>query len=118
MKFLIAEDESFILDFFLNELQINFPEHNFKGASNGLEAFQIMENETFDYLITDGKMPKLSGVDLVKRLREGEISTKAILLTGFPGDFEEEELRKIGIIQIFEKPVRIEKLLDFIKDLS
>ena len=52
-------------------------------ASCGREALQLIEQQSVDLIITDYKMVPVNGLELIGRLREGNVSTPVILLTGF-----------------------------------
>jgi CheY-like chemotaxis protein len=57
--------------------------HTVYTAANGLDALAAVETQVFDLVITDWKMPKLDGIELIRRLRENEFSAPIILLSGF-----------------------------------
>lgn len=57
--------------------------HTVVTAANGLDALAAVEVNTFDLLITDMKMPKLDGLELIGRLRENGFAAPIILLSGF-----------------------------------
>ena len=57
--------------------------HTVFTASNGLDALAAVEVNTFDLLITDWKMPKLDGLELIRRLRENNFPSPIVLLSGF-----------------------------------
>ena len=118
MKILLVEDEKFILDFYLSEFEIELPEHDFYSAFNGEEALEVLKVETIDLVITDGKMPKLDGVQMAHEIKKLYPKTKIIMVTGYAGDYKDEDLKDAGISHIFDKPVDFEELLGFIKDFS
>src|SRR5262249_34979666 len=52
-------------------------------ARNGEEAFDSLSKEKFDLLITDFRMPKMNGIELIRRIRPLEPALPVILLSGF-----------------------------------
>lgn len=118
MKILLVEDESFILDFYLSEFENELPEFDFFSAFNGLEALEVLKDETIDLIITDGKMPKMDGVQMAAEVKKLYPKTKVIMVTGYAGDYNQEDIKNAGIFQVFDKPVDFEELLNFIKNLS
>lgn len=50
-------------------------------ASNGIEAFDIFNNNEVQLIITDIEMPKMDGIKLVTKIRENDISVPIIMLT-------------------------------------
>jgi two-component system response regulator ChvI len=57
--------------------------HTVVTAANGQEALNAVEAQSFDLLITDWKMPKVDGIELIRRLRESQFPSPIILLSGF-----------------------------------
>ena len=47
------------------------------------DALEQVGSNSFDLVVTDYKMPKMNGVELIKRLRKQELSIPVILLSGF-----------------------------------
>ena len=52
-------------------------------ATSGEEALEIFAKGTFDMLITDFKMPKMNGIELIRRVRPLQPALPIILLSGF-----------------------------------
>ena len=53
-------------------------------AIEGEEAFDKMQKNAVDLVITDLKLPKMNGVQLLDKLKNFEDSTEVILFTGYP----------------------------------
>jgi two-component system, LuxR family, response regulator FixJ len=64
-----------------------------------------------DCIITDVRMPGLSGIDLLRRLRELDIAAPVIVMTGHGDVPLAVEAMKIGAVDFFEKPFDDEALL-------
>lgn len=58
------------------------PRYELTSARNGREALAQLANGPFDVVITDNQMPQLSGVELVRALRERQFGGKIIVLSG------------------------------------
>ena len=56
-------------------------------ASNGLDALQLVETHAPDLLLTDIRMPFISGIELARQVREVRPATNIAFLSGFD-DFE------------------------------
>ena len=52
-------------------------------ATNGEEAFELFSKGKFDLIVTDFRMPKLNGADLIRRVRTSQPNLSIILLSGF-----------------------------------
>jgi chemotaxis protein histidine kinase CheA len=48
--------------------------HSVQQAADGLEALELLKNDLFDLLITDLEMPRLDGIELVRKIRSAEVS--------------------------------------------
>lgn len=82
MKILIAEDEPVsrrLLQSYLQKWG-----HDVVVTTDGLQAWQLFEQDEFPLVITDWMMPEMDGVDLIRRIRQAERSFHVyiILLTG------------------------------------
>ena len=76
-------------------------------ASGGREALGILATEDIDVVITDEKMPDLSGIDLLKRIKDNYPYTQAIILTGYGSIDSAIEATKAGADGYLEKPIKI-----------
>ncbi len=70
-------------------------------ASSALEGLECFAESKFDLVITDYKMPRMSGVELIKKLREGVPGLPIILLSGFADalGLDEENTGADAVIQ-------------------
>ena len=74
-------------------------------ASNGAVALdRIGESPSVDLVISDQKMPGLSGVELLARIRKTSPSTRRILLSGWTAEISPEELRRAAPAAVLAKP--------------
>ncbi|MCQ2744731.1 MAG: response regulator transcription factor [bacterium] len=79
MKILLAEDDEH-LGLLLTRL-LKRQNINVKWAKDGEEAYELVYKDNYDVLVFDWMMPKLSGIDLLKRLRGEKHQGKILLLT-------------------------------------
>jgi CheY-like chemotaxis protein len=52
-------------------------------ATNGEEAYEALSKGAFDLMVTDFKMPKMNGIELIRRIRPAQPKLFIILLSGF-----------------------------------
>lgn len=57
--------------------------YNISTAASGDEALELFSKQNFDVVVTDFKMPRMNGVELIKRIRGTNAGTRIILLSGF-----------------------------------
>jgi DNA-binding NarL/FixJ family response regulator len=87
-------------------------------ASDGEEALQILEDAAPDVILLDVRMPKLSGVDLLKRLRQEGRLPATILLTTFDDDAALLEGIRAGARGFLLKDVSFERLTEAIRRVA
>ena len=83
------------------------------------EALDLLKANSFDLVISDLRMPEMSGIVLVKKIAEIRESQKAIILTGH-GDMESfiESVHGHGVLEYINKPIEIDKLVAVIDKLT
>ena len=74
-------------------------------------ALEILENTTLELVITDLKMPKVSGLDLVRHVRENFKDTEVVMITGYPSIEGAVNAIKTGAEDFLAKPFTGEELL-------
>jgi DNA-binding response OmpR family regulator len=89
-------------------------------TSDGDKAIKLLfEDKTLDMIILDMKMPKIRGIDILKKMADNNIKLPVIILTG---SFDEEkylsDLRELGYNHddILLKPIDLNILLKMVND--
>jgi len=108
-KILVAEDEQITLKHLLSTLQKEG--YEVFGFDNGLKAFERIEEDTFDVLIADIKMPGLTGLELLQRIKERNIETEVIIITGYGSIDSAVAAIKKGAYDYITKPFDLDELL-------
>jgi DNA-binding NtrC family response regulator len=80
-------------------------------ATSVSQAVSILEEEPVNLVITDLKMPKVSGIDLVRHVRDNYRGTEVILITGYPTVRTAVEAVKLGAEEYLSKPFSERELL-------
>ncbi len=79
-------------------------------AETGEEALQILKQSHIDLVLTDMRMPGMSGIDLLKKIRESYGELGVIILTGY-GQIESYiEAMNFGAIEYVSKPFKVNEL--------
>jgi putative two-component system response regulator len=118
-RILFVDDEPFILTSIRRSIMSNTSEWELSFAESGARAIELFSTETFDLVVTDAKMPNMTGNELLGILRErgytNEIPT--IMLTGYA----EDDLRKSaidnGVIEFLSKPIMPEELIQRLRNV-
>lgn len=105
MKYVLVVDDEQIFQRSLLDGLRNF-EQDFRvlTAEDGKEAEQILKVFPVDLVVTDLKMPKTDGFQLLAYLKKSHPRTPVIVMTGFGNPELEQWLRSLGVYAYFEKP--------------
>ena len=81
MKLLLVDDDAFLRDMYAAKFKE--ASHEVSVAKNGEEALLVASEESFDVIVLDMVMPGITGVDLLKKIRAGELNsdTRCIVLS-------------------------------------
>jgi len=80
-------------------------------AINGEEAFEALSKVTFDLMVTDFRMPKMNGIELIRRARPLHPALRIIMLSGFVETLGLDEKSTGADIVIAKGPHEIAHLL-------
>ena len=87
-----------------------------KTANNGVDAMKLLENETFDLMLSDSAMPKIKVFDLIKSLDALENRPKVGIITGMKDESVLKKKEDLKAHFIAEKPIDLPVLLRYIND--
>ncbi|MFT5244995.1 MAG: DNA-binding response OmpR family regulator [Psychroserpens sp.] len=113
MHILIVEDEVGIVQFLKQGLEEEG--YEITTAFDGLQGFEVVQNTSFDLVLLDWMLPKMSGLDLCKAIRIKDINTPIIFLTAKDTIQETIEGLKAGANDYIKKPFSFEELIERIK---
>lgn len=119
MKILIVDDEMIIREGLKNN--VDWAAHGVTyvdTAKSGMDALEKCSSQNYDVVITDIKMPKMSGLELAEALRRKSPETKLIILSGF-AEFEyAKKAITLNVLAYLLKPVNIAELDEIIDKLA
>ena len=87
-----------------------------QSVNDGLKALDLLTNELYDVLVLDLRMPGMDGVELLKAIRERDVHTPVIVLTGAVNIKQLAEVVKEGVAEVVLKPCRIDTLVSCIEN--
>ena len=108
---LVVDDEKDLVDLISEYISDSVVRPiNIVKAFHGLEALDIASDKEFDLIVTDMRMPKIIGAELIRRLRAQEKHKKTpfIVVTAFPEDAANLPL-KFGDVYLMSKPIDYDK---------
>ena len=112
-RILIVEDEEGIVQFLKQGLE----EENYQvsAATNGLDGLILFQNEKFDLVLLDWMLPKMTGLQVCKKIRETNSKIPIIFLTAKDTVQETVEGLKTGANDYIKKPFSFDELVERIK---
>lgn len=108
ISLLIVDDD----DEFRSTVVARFSRVGFRvaGAASGEDALRLLEQQSFDVMVCDMRMPGISGLQLVEQLREAGNESEVIFLTG-QGTIETAvQAMKLGAYDFLSKPFPLKEL--------
>ncbi len=84
-------------------------------APSGEQALEMVQHRPPDVILLDLRMPGISGLETLRRLRSQYPVLPVIAISGHQTQKDEKEARKLGIFECFEKPIDMEELVDTLK---
>ncbi len=107
-KILVVDDEKSIL-LLLREALGQWG-YQVKTASSGTEALEILRTELFDAMLSDVRMPDMSGLDLLREVRKQDESIEVVMMTGYPTIASAVQALKEGAYDYLSKPLILDEL--------
>jgi DNA-binding NtrC family response regulator len=114
-RILIAEDDEIIRQIISNVLAEDG--HVVNAAADGEQAWEALRRDAYDLLVTDNEMPRLTGIKLIERIRQADMSLPVIVASG---SFSVESMRdqpQLQIAAVIPKPFGKLKFLDIVRNV-
>lgn len=113
IKILYVEDEELIRKNAISYLERLF-EYVYE-AKDGFEALEIIKKENPHIIITDIKMPRMTGIELVKKIRENNNDVQIIMLTAFTDADYLIPAVELGLVKYLIKPIMHNKIFPILQ---
>jgi len=115
-KILIVEDNEANMKLFADLLETQC--YEIHKAYDGAEALKRLKGEKFDLLILDIQLPKLSGIELMKLMKEEKLEQpKTIIVSAFATQNEIRDAKMYGCDAYITKPINITEFLASVKTI-
>ncbi len=111
---LVVDDDKSILRIFTKILQKQG--YGTEVAETGQEALERVQGQAYDLALTDVKLPDMSGIDLIAKMRSVRPEMKIITITGFPSIEDATRALDRGATAYLVKPVKAEELIDLVAE--
>jgi DNA-binding NtrC family response regulator len=115
-KILVVDDElqiQSLLESFLTHLG-----YTVRIAGDGEQAIQLLQKESFAGVLTDLKMAKMGGMELLRGIKQLYPGLPVVMITGYPSVEIAVEAMKEGAADFITKPLRLDELSLLTRTLS
>lgn len=113
-RILLVDDEEDLLDATKQLLSsIGYEVTAFSKPSEALEAFKRAPND-FDLLMSDQSMPKITGVQLIREIRNSNPDLPAIICTGYSDVINQQDVSHLALNGVVSKPYKLAEISEII----
>jgi len=113
---LIIDDEAAIRSA-LKEI-LEYESYTVKEAEDGPTALKMLEKETFDLVFCDIKMPRMDGLEVLEKIREKEIESPVVIITGHGSVETAVDALKKGAYDFIQKPLDLNRILVTVRNAT
>ncbi|MDI6786338.1 MAG: response regulator [bacterium] len=108
IRILYVDDEEDAREVFSDILK--YKGYEVDTAKDGYEAIEKVKKKSYSVILTDIKMPGLSGIDMFKEIKKINLDLPILMITGYPRMETAVELMKLGAFAYISKPIELDKL--------
>ncbi len=109
-KILVVDDEIIVIK--SAERVLSAEGYHVEGALSGREAILKMEQNNYNLVLTDLKMPEVDGITLIRWMKKSKPDIGIVIITGYPSQDTIKEALELGIIDYVPKPFTPAALVD------
>ena len=102
-RILIVDDDEVVRWSYLRSLRS--VSRNVAAASNGEEALHAMEQDPFDVVLLDMRMPGQNGLSVLRTIKQKWPESEVVIITGYPTVDSAKEAVRLGAYDYVAKPV-------------
>lgn len=114
---LVVDDDASVRDLVRDTLESQEDRYAVFSAADGVEAWALMENQRFDLVLSDWEMPRMGGVELVRRIRTRFAHLPVLLMTGSYTRADKDLAEKAGATSFLRKPFDVLTFLTVVQNL-
>lgn len=119
LKVVIVDDEKMICSLISQLLDWEEMGAEIVGmAYTGIEAFEMIQEQRPDIIISDIRMPGYDGLELIKRTKEEGIESEFVMISGFKQFEYAQNAMKYGVKYYLLKPIEEDKLAEIIREIA
>lgn len=116
LKVLFVDDEVELVQALVERLELRGIDA--EGVTTGRQALLRIEEQAYDVVLLDVKMPGIGGLEALKTIRQLRPEMKVILLTGHGSAQDAEEGMQLGAHDYIMKPIKIDRLIELLEEAA
>lgn len=113
---LVVDDEEDLTWSIAKHLSKDKDKYSLNTVNSGADALELLKKKPYELVITDIRMPEISGLDLLMKISEAYPNTKVIIMTAYGSSEIQEVANERGCFKYIEKPFEINELRQMILD--
>jgi DNA-binding NtrC family response regulator len=113
LRLLVVDDDVATLLALSDALRLNISDATVAVASSAEEALRVLTSEPIDVVLSDVRMPGMSGLDLLREVKTRQPECIVFLITAYDG--ARQDALNLGATQFLEKPIDIKQLAMLLK---
>ena len=113
-KILVIDDERSIRNTLKDIL--DFEGYTVVLAENGKQGLEVATSGNFDLIFSDIKMPEMDGIELLNALKQAEVESPIVMISGHGNIETAVECIRSGAFDFIEKPIDLNRLLVTVKN--
>ena len=110
-KVLVVDDHFEMLELLRSMLELSNEECEVLAVPSAEEGMLELRRTKFDLVITDVRLPGMSGFDFVQRIRKVRPDTPVLMITAYTSDEGRKEAEELGVLRYFSKPLDTDAVL-------
>ena len=117
LKVLLIDDEKAIVESLKNYMQLT-TKWAIDYCIDSTEAYSKIVQNKYDVVLSDIRMPQISGIDLVNKLTTNNLKPPVFILYSGHADYSKDEILRIGVQDFLQKPVNPDIIVETILKYS
>lgn len=110
-KILVVDDHFEMLEFLRSMLELSNQDFEVLAVPSAEEGLMELRRVHFDLVITDVRLPGMSGFDLVRRTKSIKSDIPVIMITAYSSAQGQQEAAELGVLRYFPKPLDTDEML-------
>ncbi|MGL6073631.1 MAG: sigma 54-interacting transcriptional regulator [Fimbriiglobus sp.] len=108
LRVLFVDDEPRLQEFM--RIELKSLGHDVVVCANGEEALRVLAAQSFDVALLDIRMPGISGIDVLQRMKQFTPDTEAIMMTGYASEDSMVQAMRLGACDYLRKPCSMSEI--------